>query len=125
MVHTAPQSAFKAHTATFPSTVIYAGGASDYIGKVYTRIRHIKHVNRGVNANLQWKLPPSLVKDSFVYIVSGINIHRTMAIKQNVCPRVLLMGMMINFKKEMELAFGVYTEAYDGTDSIHSIIPMW
>ncbi len=48
-------------------------------------------------------------------VISHINIRRTTAINLNVCPRVLFTGVWINFKKELELAFGDYVEVYDGT----------
>ncbi len=93
------------------------GGAADYVGKVDAKIQHVKDICRGVSADLPWKLPPSLVKNLVAYLVSRINICRTMAINQNVCPRVLFTGMKIYFKKEMELAFGDYAEVYEGTDN--------
>ncbi len=40
-----------------------------------------------------------------------------MAINLNVCLRVLFTGMRVNYKKELELAFGDYVEIYDGTDN--------
>jgi hypothetical protein len=52
VVHTDPQSAFKALTATFPGMVIDVGGVGNYIGKVDAKIRHIKDVYRGVNTDL-------------------------------------------------------------------------
>jgi hypothetical protein len=72
-------------------------------------------------------LPPTLVKDLVANVISHINICRTMAINLNVCPSVLFTGVRINFKKELELAFGDYIEVYDGTkntsksNSIHCI----
>ncbi len=62
-------------------------------------------------------MPPTLVKDLVAYAVSRINIRRTTAINLNVCPRVLFTGMRINYKKELELAFGDYVEVYDGTEN--------
>ncbi len=46
------------------------------------------------------------------YAVLWINIHRMMALTENVCPRVLFTGMPIDYKKELQLAFGDYSEAY-------------
>jgi hypothetical protein len=56
-----------------------------------------------------------LVKDLVGYAISRINIRRTTAINLNVCPRVLFTGIRINYKKELELAFGDYVKVYDGT----------
>jgi len=58
-----------------------------------------------------------MVKDLVAYAVSRLNIRRTTAINQNVCPKVLFTGVKVNFKKELELAFGDYCEVYDGTDN--------
>jgi hypothetical protein len=117
VVHTDPQSAFRALTGSFPEVVIDVGGAGDYVAKVDAKIRRIKEIYRSVKAGLKWKLPPTMVKDLVAYAVSRINIRRTTAINLNVCPRVLFTGMRINFKKELELAFGDYVEVYDGTDN--------
>ncbi len=81
------------------------------------KIRRIKEIYRSVKARLRWKLPPTMVKDLVARAVSQINIRRTMAINLNVCPHVLFMGMRINYKKELELAFGDYIEVYDGMDN--------
>jgi hypothetical protein len=117
VVHTDPQSAFRALMGQFPEVVIDIGGAGDYVSKVDAKIRRIKELYRSVKAGLKWKLPPTLVKDLVAYAVSRINICRTMAINLNVCPRILFMGMRINYKKELEIAFGDYVEVYDGTDN--------
>ncbi len=106
VVHTDPQSAFHALVGQFPEMVIDIGGAGDYISKVDAKIQRIKELYRSVKAGLKWKLPPTLVKDLVAYAVSWINIHRTTAINLNVCPRVLFTGMWVNYKKELELAFG-------------------
>jgi hypothetical protein len=52
-----------------------------------------------------------------VNAVSRINIQRTTAISQNVCPRVLFTGMRVDYRKELSLAFGDYCEVFDGTDN--------
>jgi hypothetical protein len=55
-----------------------------------------------------------LSKDLMTYAVLWINIHRMMALTENVCPRVLFTGMPRDYKKELQLAFGDYSEAYKG-----------
>jgi hypothetical protein len=117
VVHMDPQSAFCALTGSSPEVVIDVGGAGDYVAKVDAKIRRIKEISRKVKAGLNWKLPPTMVKDLVAYAVSWINIRRTMAINQNVCPCVLFTGMRVSYKKELELAFGDYVEVYDGTDN--------
>jgi hypothetical protein len=118
VVHTDPQSAFRALVGQFPEVVIDIGGAGDYVSKVDAKIRRIKELYRSVKAGLKWKLPPTLVKDLVAYAVSRINIRITTAINLNVSPRVLFTGMRINYKKELEIAFGDYVEVYDGTDNM-------
>jgi hypothetical protein len=116
-VHTDPQSAFRSLTTSFENVVIDPSGAGDYVPKVDTKIRRIKEVYRGVKLDLPWKLPPTLVKDLVAYAVSRINIRRTTAINQNVCPRVLFTGLRVDFRKELSLAFGDYCEVFDGSDN--------
>ena len=58
-----------------------------------------------------------MVKDLIAYAVARLNIHRTTAINQNVCPKVLFTGMKIDFAKEFDLEFGTYAEVYDGTNN--------
>jgi hypothetical protein len=81
------------------------------------RTTTVNELYRSVKAGLKWKLPPTLVKDLVAYAVSRINIRRTTAINLNVCSRVLFTGMRVNYKKELELAFGDYVEVYDGMEN--------
>ena len=89
--------------------------------KVDAKIRRIKEVYRSVKSGLQWKSPNTLVKDLVAYAVARLNIFRTTALTQNVCPKVLFTGVKINYKKELELGFGDYCEVYDGTDNTSKI----
>jgi len=95
---------------------IDVGGANDYVAKVDAKIRRIKETYRNVKLGLPWKLPKVLVKDLVAYIVSRLNIRRTTALSENVCPRVLFTGAPVDYKKELQVAFGDYVEAYEGTD---------
>jgi hypothetical protein len=56
-----------------------------------------------------------MVKDPVAYVVSPINIERSATINQSMAPKVLFMGMRVDFRKEFGLAFGDYCEVYDGT----------
>ncbi len=38
-------------------------------------------------------------------------------LSENVCPRVLFTGIPVDYKKEFQVAFGDYVEAYKGTDN--------
>jgi len=116
-IHTDPQSAFRTLTTSFENVVIDPSGAGDYVPKVDTKIRRIKEVYRGVKSDLPWKIPPLLIKDLVAYAVSRINIRQTMAINQNVCPRVLVTGLTVDFHKELSLAFGDYCKVFDGYDN--------
>jgi hypothetical protein len=58
-----------------------------------------------------------MIKDLVAYVVSRINIERSAAINLSVAPKVLFMGMRVDFRKEFGLAFGDYCEVYDGTDN--------
>jgi hypothetical protein len=117
IVHTDPQSAFRALTMQFSGVVIDVGGAGDYDSKVDAKIRRIKELYRSVKAGLPWKLPPSLVKDQGTYAVSHINIRCTTALNVNVCPKSFFTGLRVNYKKELSLAFGDYAEVYNGVDN--------
>jgi hypothetical protein len=70
MVYTDPQSAFRSLTMQYPGVVIDVGGAGDYVSKVDAKIWCTKELYRSVKAGLQWKLPPSLVKDLVAYAVA-------------------------------------------------------
>jgi hypothetical protein len=46
-----------------------------------------------------------------------MNIRRTSALADNVCPRVLFTVTPVDYKKELSIAFGDYVESYEGTDN--------
>jgi hypothetical protein len=69
-----------------------------------------------VKLGLPWKLPKVLVKDLVAYVVSRRNICRTTALSENVSPRVLFTGAPVDYKKELQVAFGDYVEEYEGMD---------
>jgi hypothetical protein len=115
IVYMDPHSSFRSMTQEFPGTDIDIGRANDHVAKVDANIRRIKEMARKVKAGLPWELPGQLFKDLVTYAMSRINIRRTTALSENVCPRVLFMGMPIDYKKELQLAFGDYVEVYKGT----------
>ncbi len=117
IVYTDPHSTFHSMTQDFPGVEIDIGGAGDYVAKVDAKIRRLKETYRSVKSGLAWELPGSLVEDLVAYIVSRMNIRRTTALMENVCPRVLFTGIPVDYKKELLLAFGDYVEAYEGTDN--------
>jgi len=117
IVYTDPHSTFWSMTQEFPGTEIHVGGAGDHVAKVDIKIRRIKETARKVKAGLPWELPKQLIKDLITYAVSRINICRTTALGENICPRVLFTGIPVDYKKELQLAFGVYVEAYEGTSN--------
>jgi hypothetical protein len=117
IVYTDPHSTFRSMTQDFPGVEIDIGGAGDYVAKVDTKIRRIKETYRTVKCGLPWKLPQCLITELMSYVVSRLNIRRTSALSENVCPRVLFTGVPVNFKKELKVAFGDYIEAYEGTDN--------
>jgi hypothetical protein len=116
-VYTDPHSTFRSMTQDFPGVEIDVGGAGDYVAKVDAKIRRLKETYRSVKSGLAWELPGSLVEDLVAYVVSRMNIRRTTALTENVCPRVLFTGIPVDYKKELLLAFGNYVEAYEGTDN--------
>jgi hypothetical protein len=116
-VYTDPHSSFKSMTQEFAGVEIDVGGAGDYVSKVDAKIRRIKETYRCVKNGLPWKLPPSKVKDLIGYSVSRLNIRRTSSLSENICPRVLFTGIKVDFKKELNLSFGDYVEAYESTDN--------
>jgi len=58
------------------------------------------------------------VKDLVAYVVSRLNIRRTMALNENVCPRILFTGVPVDYKKELQVASRDYVEAYEGMDNM-------
>jgi hypothetical protein len=117
IVYTDPHSTFRSMTQDFPGVAIDVGGANDYVAKVDAKICRIKETYRNVKLGLPWKLPKVLVKDLIAYVVSRLNIRRTTALSENVSPRVLFIGTPVDYKKELQVAFGDYVEAYEGTDN--------
>ena len=106
IVYADPQSAFRSMINMFPGVIIDVSGAGDHVSKIDAKIRRLKEMYRSVKSGLAWQLPNIMVRDLVAYCVSRTNIRSTTAINTNICPRVLFTGMKINFKKEMELAFG-------------------
>ena len=115
IVYTDPHSTFRSMTQDFPGVEIDVGGAGDYVAKVDAKIRRIKETYRKVKAGLPWELPEQLVEDLVAYVTSRVNIRRTTALAENICPRVLFTGIPVDYKKELTYAFGDYVEAYEGT----------
>jgi hypothetical protein len=114
IVYTDPHSTFRSMTQDFLGVEIDIRGADDYVAKVDTKIRRIKETYRTVKCGLPWTLPQCLITELVSYVVSRLNIRRTSALSENVCPRVLFTGVPVNFKKELKVAIG---EAYEGTDN--------
>ena len=112
-VYTDPGSGFCALTTAFPGTLINISGAEDYVATVDAKIGRIKEVYVSIESRLPWKLPSALVKDLVAYAAARLNIFMMTALTQNVCPKVLFTGLKINYKKELELAFGDYCGVYD------------
>jgi hypothetical protein len=103
-------------TQDFPGVEIDVGGKGDFVVKVDAKIRRVKETYRKVKHGLLWSLPQVLVKDLLGYSVSRLNVRRTLALSQNVCPRVLFTGAPIPYK-EFSTALGDYVEAYEGMDN--------
>jgi hypothetical protein len=114
-VYTDPHSSFQSMTQDFPGVEIDVGGAGDYVPKVDAKIRRIKETYRKVKSGLVWELPRQLIGDLVAYCVSRLNIRRTTALAENVCPSVLFTGVPIDYRRELAYAFGDYVEAYEGT----------
>jgi hypothetical protein len=51
------------------------------------------------------------------YAVSQLNIRRVSSLSENICPQVLFTGIKVDYKKELNLSFGDYVEAYKKTDN--------
>jgi hypothetical protein len=85
------------------------------VAKVDAKIRRVKETYRKVKHGLPWSLPQVLVKDLVGYAVLWLNVQRSLALSQNVCPRVLFTGSLVPYK-EVSVAFGDDVEAYEGTD---------
>ena len=107
VVYTYPAPGFQALVNQFPGIILDTGGGQDNNAKIDIKIWRVKEVCRSVQGSLAWKIPKTLVKDLIAYAVARINIFRTTAINQNVCPKVLFTGMKINLKKELDLEFGL------------------
>jgi len=116
-VYTDLHSTFRLVTRNFPGGAIDVAGASDYIAKADAKIRRIKEMYKNVKLGLLWKLLKVLVKGLIAYVVSRLNIRRTMAQSEIVCPRVLFTGAPVDYRKELQVAHGDYLEAYEGTEN--------
>jgi accessory colonization factor AcfC len=46
---------------------------------------------------------------------SRLNIRRTTALSENICPKVLSTGIPVDYRNELQLAFGDYVKAFKGT----------
>jgi hypothetical protein len=108
---------FRSMTQDFPEVAIHVAGAGDYLAKADAKKSRIKEMYRNVKLGLPWKLPKVLVKNLIAYVVSRLNICRTTALSENICPRVLFTGAPVDSRKELQVAFGDYIEAYEGTDN--------
>jgi hypothetical protein len=62
------------------------------------------------------------VKDLVAFVVSSINMERSVAINLNMALKVLFTSMKSDFKKEFSLAFGDYCEVYEGTDNTSKVV---
>ena len=60
------------------------------------------------------------MKDLVGYAVLRLNVRRTLALSQNLCPRVLFTGVPVPYK-EFSIAFGDYVEAYEGMDNTSGV----
>jgi hypothetical protein len=115
IIYMDPHSSFRSMTQDFPGVELDIGGAGDYVSKADAKIRRIKETYRKVKSGLPWELPQQLVGDLVAYCVSRLNIQRTTALAENICPRVLFTGIPVDYKRELTYAFGDYVEAYEGT----------
>jgi hypothetical protein len=61
---------------------------------------------------------------SFTMETAAITIARHGCPTQNFCPKVLLMGLDVDNRKEHRLAFGDYCEVFDGLDNMARTVPM-
>jgi hypothetical protein len=82
-------------TQDFPRVEVDIRGAGDYVAKADAKIRRVKETYRKVTSRL--------------------NIRRTTALAENICPRVLFTGIPMDYKRELTYAFGDYVKAYEGT----------
>jgi hypothetical protein len=75
----------------------------------------VKETFSKVKAGLPWELPRQLIGDLVAYIVSCLNIRRTTALGENICPKVLFTGLQLDSEKELHSAFRDYVGVYEGT----------
>ena len=108
-----PQRSLVALQGKFPGITIDVSGAGDHLPKVDAKIRRVKELYRSVKAGLPYELPKARARDLMTYSVSRINVRRTSAHNNNICPRVRFTGKKIMFKREFQCGFGDYVEAYD------------
>jgi hypothetical protein len=108
-----PHKSLVGLAGSFPGTTIDAVGAGDHLDKVDAKIRRVKETMRSIIAVLPYRLAKARIKDLVTYVVSRMNVRRTSALTDNVCPRVKFTGVKVDYKKEFGLAFGDYVEAYN------------
>jgi hypothetical protein len=94
-----PQSALRALATKFENVAIGIGGAGDHLPKANVKIQCIKERYQSVKAGLPWKLPINLLKDLVTFVVSWINMERSVAINLNMMPKVINTSMRSDFKK--------------------------
>jgi hypothetical protein len=69
------------------------------VAKANAKIRTVKEMYHKVMHGLPWQLPQVLVKDLVGYAVSHLNVRRTLALDENVCPWVLFTGTLVPYKE--------------------------
>ncbi len=98
-----PHKSFIGLTGSFPGTAIDAAGAGDHLDKVDDKIRRVKEMMQSIIAGLPYRLDKAKIKDLATYVVIGMNVHRTSALTDNVCPRMKFTGLKVDYKKEFGL----------------------
>jgi hypothetical protein len=99
-IYVAPQKTFLALVNAYPGVTVDVSGVGDHLDKVDSKICRIKEMMRCVISDLPYKLDKSRFKDLMTYVVSRINLRRTLAVVDNVAPRVKFTGGRGDYHKE-------------------------
>lgn len=84
----------------------------DHVGTAERAIRVIKDRCRCILSELPWRIPVSWTKYIVFYTCNRINALPRLVSGTMCSPRELFRGIKLNYKKDLNLCFGDYVQAY-------------
>jgi hypothetical protein len=111
-IYVDPHKTFTTLANAYPGVAVDVSRAGDHLDKADSKICRIKEMMRCAISDLPYKLDKSRFKDLATYVVSRINLRRTLVLTDNVAPRVKITGVIGDYHKEYGLSFGDHAEVY-------------